>query len=159
VDNDRADRRPLATMEVMSFDDLPDDWADRPLDDPKLVADVLDLVVLDRDRLARSLAVLLCDERHRLLQPCLISDPDYLASEDERFHALRNIIVAFELFADGKGSLLVALARRDGLSIRADDHVWARAAQRACTGDVELLGVHVVTMDGSREVPRERRVA
>jgi hypothetical protein len=133
----------------MSFEDLPDDWVERPLDEPRLVTDVLDLVVSLQDRLAGGLAVLMCDEGHRLLQPCVISDLNYLASDAEREIALSNVVDVM----DRPGSLLVAIARPDGLSITADDHAWARAMARACADDVELLGVHVVTMHGSREVP------
>jgi hypothetical protein len=34
-----------------------------------------------------------------------------------------------------------------------DDQAWLSAAQQACGHDVRLLGVHVVTMTGSRVVP------
>lgn len=139
----------------MSFDDLPADWPDRPLDEPHLVSDVLDLVVSIKDRLAGGLAVLICDDEHRLVQPCMISELDHLASHTDRQHALANVVEVME----GQGSLLVAIARAEGLSITADDHAWARAMWRACTGDVELFGVHVVTVHGSREVPFERTAA
>jgi hypothetical protein len=52
----------------MTFDDLPDDWSDRPLTDPALVADVLDLVVFARDRQQGAVSFLLCDEDARLVQ-------------------------------------------------------------------------------------------
>jgi hypothetical protein len=32
----------------MTFEDLPDNWDDRPLTDPALLSDVLDLVVCSR---------------------------------------------------------------------------------------------------------------
>lgn len=60
-----------------------------------------------------------------------------------------------ELCADAMGdtgSVMVAVARRDGLSIRAADRALARAARAACGERVRLLGVHVVTLAGSREV-------
>ena len=133
----------------MSFEDLPDGWIDLPLEDPRLVSNVLDLVVSYTDRVDGGLAILMCDDEHRLVQPCMISDLDYLASEDERHRALRNVVDVM----DRQGSMHVAIARKDGLSITPDDHVWARAMSRACSHAVELLGVHVVTLHGSREVP------
>ena len=134
----------------MSFEDLPDGWKERPLTDPRLVADVLDLVVSDADRCAGALAVLLCDERGRLLQPGIISDLDYASGESERAKMLSCFVVTMAEWFD---SILFALARADGLSITADDESWARAAQYACSGEVRLLGFHLVTRDGSRLLP------
>lgn len=133
----------------MAFTDLPDDWSDRPLTEPQLVADVLDLVVSDRDRRAGALAVLMCDEDDRLVQPVVITDLEPMASEADRCEGLSVITSAM----GGCGSILVAVARRDGLSITDDDRVWARAARRAGADGVRVLGVHVVTATGSREIP------
>jgi hypothetical protein len=140
----------------MTFDDLPDDWPDRPLTDPALVTDVLDLVVMDRDRRAGSLCLLLCDDRARLLQPVAISEPDELLSEHDRDQGLTTVIGAL-----GRGgAVLVALARADGLSIRDDDVRWRASCERVCSAvGVRLLGVHVVTCDGSREVPADLAAA
>lgn len=135
----------------MGFADLPDDWSDRPLTEPRLVADVLDLVLSERDRRAGALAVLMCDDDDRLVQPVVISDLEPMATEDDRARALSVITGAM----GGSGSILVAVARRDGLSITDDDQVWARAARRASVDEVRLLGVHLVTATGSREVPHD----
>jgi hypothetical protein len=134
----------------MSFDDLPDRWQERPLTDQRLVADVLDLLVPDADRRAGALAVLLCDERGRLLQPGIISDLDHESSEGERGLMLGCFVATMAEWFD---SILFALARADGLSITPDDESWARAVQYACSGEVRLLGFHLVTRDGSRLVP------
>jgi hypothetical protein len=136
----------------MGFEDLPRQWVDLPLDDPRLVTDVLDLVISLQDRLDGGLALLVCDAKHRLVQPCMISDLDHLAPEHQRRRALRSVIAQF----GGEGSLVAAIAREDGLSITDDDHAWAHALWRACERDVELLGFHVVTLHGSREVPFAR---
>lgn len=134
----------------MSFDDLPEGWKKRPLTDPRLVADVLDLFVSDADRRAGALAVLLCDEEGRLLQPGIISDLDYDSSEAERSAMLAMFVSPLTEWFD---SVLFALARADGLSITADDQRWARAVRYACAGEMRLLGFHLITRDGSRLVP------
>jgi hypothetical protein len=134
----------------MSFDDLPEGWKERPLTDPRLIADVLDLCVSDADRCAGALAVLMCDEQGRLVQPGIIGDLDYGTSEAERSFMLASFVRTMAEFCD---SVLFALARADGLSITADDAAWARAVQYACSGEVRLLGFHVITRDGSRLVP------
>jgi hypothetical protein len=134
----------------MSFDDLPDGWTQQPLTDPRLVADVLDLCVSDADRCAGALAILMCDEEGRLLQPGIISDLDYDSSETERARMLGLFVTHLADFFD---SVLFAIARADGLSVTADDERWARAVQHACAGRVRLLGFHLITRDGSRLVP------
>jgi hypothetical protein len=134
----------------MSFDDLPDGWKERPLTDPQLVADVLDLIVSEADRRAGGLAVLLCDEQARLMQPGIISELDHDSPEAERAQLLGLFVSSLAGLFD---SVLFALARADGLSITGDDESWARAAQHACRGEMRLLGFHLVTLDGSRLVP------
>ena len=134
----------------MTFQDLPDDWSEQPLTDSRHVADVLDLIVSDADRRSGGLAMLLCDDQGRLQQPVFISDVDYDSSEAERCLMFARFVGHLASQVD---SILFALARADGLSITADDESWARAIQYACSGEVRLLGFHLVTRDGSRLVP------
>jgi hypothetical protein len=135
----------------VSFLDLPDDWTERPLTDPRLVADVLDLVMSDADRLAGCLAVVMCDEQDRVCGVSVLTDPHNVRSQADKCRAISVHVEA----NSGKGgaSLLFALGRPDGLSLTPDDEHWAQAARQECTGEVRLLGFHVVTRDGSRQVP------
>ena len=143
----------------MGFDDLPDDWSDRPLTDPRLLADVLDLVVMERDRRAGALGVLICDGHQRLTLPVMIGELDDLAGDDDRQKGLETIAMAVRGFdlgdagGTGRPGIHLAIARRDGLSITRSDLSWQRAAMSVCADDIDLLGVHVVTCDGSRTVP------
>ena len=135
----------------MTFHDVPRDLAQRPLTDPRLIADVLDLCVPFPDREAGALCVLLCDEQDRLAQPMVIGEIGR-PSADERLQMLGNMfLIARELMPSG--SVLLAVAREDGLSLTPDDELWATTAAVAAD-DYRLLGVHVVTMHGSREIPR-----
>lgn len=133
----------------MTFEDLPDNWDDRPLTDPELLSDVLDLVVLEKDRAAGAVSFLLCDDNARLVQPVTIGDLPATMTQAERVHFVSVMVEGM----GSSGAMVVALARDDGLSITARDLAWRRAAQEACGNDVRLLGVHVVTMTGSRVVP------
>ena len=143
----------------MGFQDLPDDWPELPLTDPRLVADVLDLVVMDRDRYAGGLGVLICDGHQRLTVPVMISDLDDLASDEERRTGLDTIACSIRGFdlseagGSGRPGIHLAIARRDGLSITSGDRAWQRAALAVCAEDIDLLGVHVVTCEGSRTMP------
>jgi hypothetical protein len=138
----------------MGFDNLPAGWADQALSDPHVViADVLDLFVLDRDRRRGALYALLCDDRDRIEVPVAVDDIGDGGSLEERIHVFGVFAQAVAMNSPG-GSMLVAVARRGGLSLTADDHLWRRGAEGACAREgVRLLGVHVVTLDGSRLVP------
>ena len=136
----------------MTFRDLPKDIAQRPLINEKLVADLLDLLIGDRDRRDGCLLIVVCDNESRLVQPIVITEmpgrPDLQVIE-----SAVAIVVASMVESEPDGALLVALGRRSGLSITADDQAWVQAIERGCQGRVRLLGVHVVTSEGSRPVP------
>ena len=150
MDNCRGALGGLSDDDPMSFDDLPSDWPNRPLTDPRLVADVLDLVVFEKDRRAGALSILMCDEDGRLVQPVTISELDPAATQEQRVRCLETLVEAMR----GTGAMLLALARPDGLSVTEADRAWLRAAETACGDEVRLLGLHIVTCHGSREVPR-----
>jgi|GEM_PF-1197529 len=132
----------------MAFTDLPDNASDLPVSDPTYTADFLDLVVPEHDRHRGALAVLICDDDDRMQVPMVVGDlPDNL-TDDERERTVATLVEA----TGGSGSVLLAVARRDGLSLRPEDGAWRRAAERACAGGPRFLGLHVITLEGSREV-------
>lgn len=135
----------------MSFDDLPHDWPERPLTDPRLLADVLDLVVTSRSRDRGALYVLLCDDADRLLQPIAVDDVPPAPEPAECDRVLQAVLGPVADLVP-HGSFLVAVARPGGLSVTPADDGWAESARRV-RGPWRLLGVHVVTADGSRPVP------
>ena len=61
---------------VMSFDDLPENWADLPLDTPGLAADVADLVVGHRDRVGGCIGLVLTEPDLTMGQPAVVNDVD-----------------------------------------------------------------------------------
>ena len=136
----------------MSFDDLPSDWPTRPLTDPQLVADVLDLIVTERSRDAGALYFLLCDPHDRLAVPVALDDLDRDASRADRVRVLSGLLSA-GAHLDEPGSVLVAIARRGGLSVTAEDELWAECVL-AALDRWRLLGIHLVTRQGSRPLPR-----
>ncbi|MCO5300974.1 MAG: hypothetical protein M9886_13565 [Candidatus Nanopelagicales bacterium] len=133
----------------MSFKDLPPDWPDIPLTDPTHIANVLDIFVSMKTRMNGGLLVLLCDPLRCPMQPILVEDFGRRPPEDGD-QALKNMATSIAEVLPG-ATVLCAIARRGGLSITADDRAWRTAITRAFA-DVPLIGVHVVTPDGSRLV-------
>ena len=69
----------------MTFAELPQDWPQRPVTDPAITADLLDLVVGDRDRHEGAVGLLLCGPSGRLLQPVVVSvSRDEVQGDDYR---------------------------------------------------------------------------
>lgn len=146
MDNFDGVRPFSATLDGMTFEDLPDDWSQRPVTDPALFDDVVDLVVSEQDRARGALYVLLCDEGGRLLQPCAVTDlgPGYVP--DPRL--IRPFAKALVRQCPD-GGLVVVVARRGAATPRETDVRWVRAAEAACHGqDARLLGAAVATPVG-----------
>lgn len=130
----------------MTFEDLPEDWPHRPVTDPALFDDVVDLVVTERDRGRGALYILLCDEGGRLLQPCAVTDLGPGCEPDPQL---------IEPFAKAlvrqcpDGGLVVVVARGGVPVARETDVRWARAAEAVCAGwDARLLSAAVATPAG-----------
>lgn len=149
----------------MSFEDLPSDWPQRPVTDPAITADLLDLVVTERDRAAGALGVLLCGRNERLLQPLVVEMPGYRLSAAERRRGFDNLCAAFchlgETPADGVAEavnadlgILVALARSGAPLVTSGDLRWRDTAEQSCGSyGVALLGVWLVTPQVIRPLP------
>lgn len=134
----------------MAFTDLPPDWPTLPITRPDLLPDVLDLVVGDEARATGTLTLLICDPADRLVCPIQITDIGDARAE-RTSHLTTVMAMAAELGPDV--GVLAAVGRHGGLSATDDDHDWADALAASAAGNVRLLGVHVVTSDGSRPVP------
>jgi hypothetical protein len=143
----------------MAFTDLPEDWSDHPITDPALLPDILDLFVSERSRATGALYLLICDPSDRLVLPMCIDElDDAPAGPPARAEMLAPMLAHIEEL-EPDGAVLAALARPGGLSVTPEDRVWADALASAAAGRLRLLGVHLVTPDGSRPVPREPRAA
>ena len=82
----------------MSYQDLPHDIRTRPLGDPTLQADVVDLILGIDERRSGALALMLCDEGDRGVQPIVLSD---LPPEAPPSATLRGLLDL--LLPDGRG--------------------------------------------------------
>ncbi len=132
----------------MTFEDLPRDWATRPLTDPEITADVLDLVIRDSDRRAGSIGALICGPSGRLVQPVVMPVPQGGVPPGERgrfFDVVCQGVLA-GLGRGCRGGVLVAIARLSHPFVTGEDREWRAAAQRSCDEHgVDLLGTWLVT--------------
>lgn len=132
----------------MTYRDLPADWQQRPLTDPVLAADVLDLFTDRRSRQERALILVLCDCRGHALAPVII---DALPADPirARFGArLGSVLQHFD------GLRLVAGYARPGPQWPTPaDLLWQSAVAAACA-EVELLSFAVLDTRGCHPLPR-----
>jgi hypothetical protein len=125
----------------MSFEDLPQDWPHRSLDDPVLTADVLDLVVSDRDRAAGGVMVLLCRGDGRLSQPVFVGE---IGPPDVAMDVISSLATG-ALDLPGVGAVVVALVRGSGPVDDLDRRVHQHTLEVCGRAGLALLGTYVVT--------------
>ncbi|MCE1179523.1 MAG: hypothetical protein LWW86_10925 [Micrococcales bacterium] len=131
----------------MSLHDLPDDWATRPVHDPEIAADVVDLIVRESDRDDGAVCLLLCHPDGRLLQPVTIGLEGVSPPLAER----REMIGALAASLPEDLCVVAAIARRHGYRASDDDRVWHQVLIDAF--GQALSGCFVATHDGVLELP------
>lgn len=141
----------------MSFQDLPQHWPSLSLRNPHVAADVVDLIVSDRDRSRNSLSLLLCDDLGRLVQPITLNDVTWGCPEPKRhrpFDMLGELLAADPFIA--VAGVVLAIGHRQP-RIRTSDREWARTGRgRLDRLGLDLFGSYVahrrgvecVTVDG-----------
>jgi hypothetical protein len=108
----------------MTFENLPDGWSDRPLTDPALVSDVLDLVVFAKDRAAGAVSFLLCDDEARLVQPFTIGELPATMTQAERVHCVSVMVEGMS----HHGAMIVARPATTGSA--SPPRTWPGAVRR-----------------------------
>lgn len=135
----------------MNFENLPADWPTIPLTDPDHIADVLDIFVGPSDRRVGSLLILICDEQRRPVQPVIINDIEAGVPGGDHLPLAR---IAEEVADHNPDStVLCAVARPGRTRVTKTDRLWAQTLDRAFAGRLELLGVHLITLDGTVPIP------
>ncbi len=144
-------------MADMSYRDLPPNIRELPLTDPALAADVVDLVLSQEDRRSGCLALMVCDEADRGVQPIMLSDvPEH--ADIETLSQLLDLVLP-PIGADD-GAVLVGRGRRRGLVPTDTDRAWHQRVIEGCrTHGVRLLGYHVATPDGVLALPEPMTAA
>jgi hypothetical protein len=135
----------------MSFHDLPADWPTRPVTDPDLFTDVIDLCVSERDRATGALYALLCDVDGHLVQPIAVPPGRRVRhpGDDEDRLALLDPFAAVLASQAPAGGLVVALARRGPVEATPADRLWHESARQVCRRhEVRLLATAVASPGG-----------
>jgi hypothetical protein len=95
--------------------------------------------------------VVLCDNRNQVVCHCHVGEVPYDISRAECDRTLS--LFAHHVSDAGDGAILLALTRPGPPTLTEVDTRWYHAAHRACARhQVRLLGVHVVTPRGQREL-------
>ena len=135
----------------MSFDDLPDNWSDLPLDTPGLAADVADLIVGHRDRLAGCIGLVITRPDLTMGQPAVINHVDDTLQPEEFRPFLEQLC---GMAAETGGALLFVRGRDGSVLLTDSDRRWNQMAIDACrVGGVPLVGAFVATPAVVRSFP------
>lgn len=136
----------------MNFEKLPEGWDREPIHTADRVADVLDLLISERDRRSGGVLVVICDDLGHYVVASLVDDITVPMPSDDK-EQLVEVFASATAQLDHRAGVLVAIARADGLSLTADDLEWGAVVQRVCeTSGVVMLGVHLVTLHGARPI-------
>ncbi|HWO52214.1 MAG TPA: hypothetical protein VNN23_11490 [Ornithinibacter sp.] len=135
----------------MSFDDLPDNWSDLPLDTPGLAADVADLVVGHRDRLAGCIGLVITRPDLTMGQPAVIHDVDDTLQPEEFRPFLEQVC---GMAAETGGAVLFVRGRDGSVLLTDSDRRWHQMAIDACrVCRVPLLEAFLATPAVVRSFP------
>ena len=150
-DNFVAGAAECGSIRAMSYHDLPPDVRSIPLTGTVFQSDVIDLILDLDQRRGGALALMLCDQADRGLQPIVLSDlpPDAPATE---LRALLDLLLP--MVGEDDGAVLIGRGRRRGLAPSDTDRAWHQEALEACQRHgVRLLGFYLASPDGVESMP------
>jgi hypothetical protein len=135
----------------MTFEDLPADWANLPLDTPALAADVADLVVGVGDRIGGCVGLVLTGEDLTMGQPAVVSDVDDSVDPDEFRPFLHQLC---GMVGETGGALLFVRGRDGSVLFTDTDRRWHQVALDACRlARIPLVGAFLATPAAVRSFP------
>jgi hypothetical protein len=142
----------------MSFDDLPADWAQRPITDPDVFEGVVDLIVGEQARRRGSTYGLLCHEGGRLMQPIRLPDGPPTVDVGDVQDGLTRLFA--EAASNGVHDVVMVIARTGQPGPTARDHDLRGAFEAACgSAGVRLLGVAIAAPTAVSAFPSDGPVA
>jgi hypothetical protein len=131
----------------MGFQDLPRGWAERPITDPVIFEDVVDLVVPERSRSEGAIYLLLTHPDGRMLQP--LGLPEGPSGEPGPEDTRRWLALLQELAEGGTRSLVIVRARPGAPELTAEDEAALRVLESgADAAGITLHGRAIATPGG-----------
>lgn len=138
----------------MHFEQLPRDWAQRPITDPDVFEGVVDLIVPEQSRSEGATYLLLCHPNLHLLQPiCLPDDPRRVGVGDV-LEGVRLLLT--EVSRHGVHDVVMVIARPGRVRATRRDRDLRAAFEGACreTG-LTLHAVAIAALDDVAALPPE----
>ncbi|GAB3884844.1 hypothetical protein [Terrabacter terrigena] len=138
----------------MRFDDLPRDWAQRPITDPAVLEGVVDLIATDRSRVGGATYLLLCHHNRRLLQPVCL--PDEPRQVDTAAVGERVSLALAEAARHGVHDVVMVIARPGRSTPTPRDRDLRAAFEAACrSAGVTLHAVAIAAPEAVGVLPSE----
>jgi len=122
------------------------------LDSAEAISAHLSDAIEEWERGRRGVRFVLCDARNEVRVHCPVDDLPARTDPGDCAHAVSVFATAL---ADSEpdGALLVALTRPGPGSVTDPDRVWFHSAHEVCAKvGVRLLGVHLLTPSGQRQI-------
>lgn len=134
----------------MSIHDLPSNLHELSLDhDKELTADVVDLFCPVDARRDGALAILICDDGGRLVQPIIIDGPPVQMDQ----HEVRLMLEHTVGVAGAGSSTILAICRPGGMITDADRRWHGLVIDRCRALGIRLIGTYVATPEHVLRLP------
>ena len=136
----------------MTFEDLPRDWAQRPITDPDIFEGVVDLIATEASRSDGATYVLLCHSNGRLLQPICLPDEPRRIDAGEVLDGVTLLLT--EVARHDVHDVVMVIARPGRAEPTPRDHDLRAAFEGACrnTG-FRLHAVAIAALGGVISLP------
>lgn len=130
----------------MTFADLPQNWSQRPITDPDIFADVLDLVCDDTSRRSGALYLILCEPDGRLISPIAIDKVPQTRPPQEIADSVKRLFAQLVTDPELPSTLVVAVTRPGSPTLTTRDRMLREALNAAALEcGVTLLGFGIAT--------------
>ena len=138
----------------MRYDELPRDWAQRPITDPEVFEGVVDLIVTDRSRSEGATYLLLCHSNRHLLQQICLPDEPRLVDVGQVLEGVTLLLT--EVSRHGVHDVVMVIARPGRATVTPRDRDLRAAFEGACrTAGVTLHAVAIAAPDAVVALPAE----
>jgi hypothetical protein len=136
----------------MHFDELPTDWAHRPITDPDIFEGVVDLIATEQSRSDGATYVLLCHPNQHLLQPICLPDEPRRVDVGQVLDGVT--LLLSEVARHGVRDVVMVIARPGRAEPTPRDRDLRAAFEGACrnTG-FELHAVAIASLGGIITLP------